>query len=263
MDAPINDWTPKKELLLEKWKFESSLYIGLHNYNAEYYKFIDKMCGIPALIINAVTTTTLFSVLNLENNQTIIISIASLLIVGTILQSLRDFLSIGKQIHNNINTSKHYQIVINDITEQLNQEPQDRINGKDFVKKINQSRNNIVLDAPYINHKSWKNLIKKLQNGDFILLENNTYFKNYFEKLMVQQTDSSTNNNPDNPNNPCTSVELIHNNRRNNMYNYRNNNGGVELCISNNISEQDYHKNKFRHLTIDSLKQKLAFHLEE
>ena len=168
-DEIINDWTKKKDMLLQKWKFECGLYVWLHNYNAEHYKFIDKILGIPALIINAITTTTIFSLLNIDDNRDILISIGSLLIIATFLQSLRDFINISKQIHSNINVSKQYQILINDISEQLNQEYQDRINGKEFINTINKNRNNIVLDSPYISNRSWQKLMLKIKNGSFIL----------------------------------------------------------------------------------------------
>ena len=32
-----NNWSSKKEEVLNNWCFESELYIWLHNYNAEYY----------------------------------------------------------------------------------------------------------------------------------------------------------------------------------------------------------------------------------
>ena len=98
-DQMINDWNSKKEMLMQKWKFECGLYVWLHNYNAEHYKFIDKLLGIPALIINAITTTTIFSLLNIDDNRDVLISIGYLLIISTFIQSLRDFINISKQIH--------------------------------------------------------------------------------------------------------------------------------------------------------------------
>ena len=228
----VQIWTHKQEKLLQKWKFESSLYIWLHNYNAEYYKLIDKLLGIPALVINAITTTTLFSILNIDNNQSILISIASLLIIGTVLQSVRDFLNISKLIHSNINTSKQYQILMNDIIEQLNQETLDRINPKDFITKINKQRNNIVIHSPYINNKSWNKLTLKIKNGDFILLENNTYFKNYFNEL-VDEEDNDTDNNQ-------TIINL------------------EDMC--DNISV-DF--KKYQNISLDTIKNKLRYHQEE
>ena len=207
------------------------VYIYGYNYNAEYYKLIDKL-GIPALVINAITTTTLFSILNIDNNQSILISIASLLIIGTVLQSVRDFLNISKLIHSNINTSKQYQILMNDIIEQLNQETLDRINPKDFITKINKQRNNIVIHSPYINNKSWNKLTLKIKNGDFILLENNTYFKNYFNEL-VDEEDNDTDNNQ-------TIINL------------------EDMC--DNISV-DF--KKYQNISLDTIKNKLKYHQEE
>ena len=253
----INGWTKKKEELMEKWKFESSLYIWLHNYNAEYYKMIDKMFNIPALIINAITSTTIFSTLNMDNNQNILISMASLLILGTVLQSLRDFLNLSKLIHSNVYVSKQYQILINNINEQLNQEATDRINGVDFIDKINKERNSIVLDSPYINNKSWQKLTIKIKNGSFILLENNIYFRKYFNELrsqetqkpqIIQQQNQDNQNNQQNQENQNNTIINIPNNFINN-FNQNN--------LPSNLLNTKY---DLENISIDALKKKLEFH---
>ena len=248
----INGWTKKKEELLEKWKFESSLYIWLHNYNAEYYKMIDKMFNIPALIINAITSTTIFSTLNMDNNKNILISMASLLILGTVLQSLRDFLNLSKLIHSNVYVSKQYQILINNINEQLNQEPPDRINGVDFIDKINKERNGIVLDSPYINNKSWQKLTIKIKNGSFILLENNIYFRKYFNELREQQQKSNIDQNPEN-HNPENNNQI---HQQNNTIIDISNNNNIDL-LSNNLFSAKY---DLENISIEALKNKLKFH---
>lgn len=251
----LNDWTDKKIILLQKWKFECGLYIWLHNYNSEHYKFIDKLLAIPALVINAITTTTIFSSLNIENNRHILISIGSLLIIGTFLQSIRDFINIKKQIHNNITTSKQYQILMNDINEQLNQEPQDRTNGKDFLKKINKQRNDIVLESPFISNRSWNKLIIKIKNGNFILLENNIYFKNYFNSL--NQSDKQIKNREE------LNINLSEDNKnvinKIDKLNVQPDYINIDIDIDGNdkyISEL----NNIENLTISSLKKKIAYH---
>lgn len=251
----LNDWTEKKIILLQKWKFECGLYIWLHNYNSEHYKFVDKLLAIPALVINAITTTTIFSSLNIENNRHILISIGSLLIIGTFLQSIRDFINIRKQIHNNITTSKQYQILMNDINEQLNQEPQDRTNGKEFLKKINKQRNDIVLESPFISNRSWNKLIIKIKNGNFILLENNIYFKNYFNSL--NQSDKQGKNKDELSSNLLVNSENLINkmNKENTQLDH--------IDIDINIDEDNRFVSEFNNienLTISSLKKKIAYH---
>ena len=67
-------WTNKKENLILKWKEECKLYSWLFNYNTKYYDKLDKLLSIPSILITGITGTTLFSTLNLDQKDDIIIS---------------------------------------------------------------------------------------------------------------------------------------------------------------------------------------------
>ncbi len=170
-----NNWNNKKEELLKKWNFESSLYIWLHNYNAEYYKKIDNLLSIPSIIISAITSTTIFSTINNDNRELMII-VGCLLIIGTFLQSARDYFNINRLIYDNIQCSKDYQIIYNDIEEQLNQEFNERDNAIRFINKIKIKRNNIILNSPDINSSSWKKLKNNIEKGELVRMEHSDYF---------------------------------------------------------------------------------------
>tara|TARA_A100001015_G_C14974249_1_gene706505 strand:+ start:31 stop:636 length:606 start_codon:yes stop_codon:yes gene_type:complete len=171
----MNNWNTKKEDLLKKWNFESSLYIWLHNYNAEYYKKIDNLLSIPSIIISAITSTTIFSTINNDNRELMII-VGCLLIIGTFLQSARDYFNINRLIYDNIQCSKDYQIIYNDIEEQLNQEFNERDNAIRFINKIKIKRNNIILNSPDINSSSWKKLKNNIEKGELVRMEHSDYF---------------------------------------------------------------------------------------
>ena len=81
-------WTSKKEKLLNFWKEESRIYSWLHEQNSKYYRELDKKLSIPSLLISAVTSTALFSSINMENNEYVIVSFGILLVIGTFLQSI-------------------------------------------------------------------------------------------------------------------------------------------------------------------------------
>jgi hypothetical protein len=177
-DNNQHHWTEKKELLLKQWGLESELYSWLHNYNADYYNNIDFMLSIPAIIISAITSTALFSTLGMDNNRVVIIIFGILLIIGTLLQSLRDFIKVSKLLYDNRHYSKLYQIMANDIDEQLNQEKGERENGIKFLNKIKGRRNDILLNSPTIHNKSWIKLKKSFANGKMIKLRNKECLNN-------------------------------------------------------------------------------------
>jgi hypothetical protein len=174
-----NNWNSKKEELLKKWNFESSLYIWLHNYNAEYYKKIDNLLSIPSIIISAITSTTIFATINNDNRELMIV-IGCVLVFGTFLQSARDYFNINKLIYDNIQSSKDYQIIYNDIEEQLNHEFNERDNAIRFINKIKIKRNNIILYSPDINNSSWKKLKINIEKGELVRMEHSDFFFKMF-----------------------------------------------------------------------------------
>jgi len=156
-------WTNKKEKLLLKWKEECKLYSWLFNYNTKHYDKLDKMLSIPSILITGITGTTLFSTLNLDHKNEIIIIIGILLIIGTILQSIRDFLNLKHLINKNQNCVKLYNSIVSDIEEQLGQDISDRECGNEFLKKMKIRKTDIFNMSPNILDKSWSELIKNIK----------------------------------------------------------------------------------------------------
>ena len=156
-------WTNKKEKLLLKWKEECKLYSWLFNYNTKYYDKIDKLLSIPSILITGITGTTLFSTLNLDHKDEIIIIVGVLLIIGTILQSIRDFLNLKQLINKNQDCVKLYNCIVSDIEEQLGQEIVDRECGNIFLKRIKTRKTDIFNTSPNILDKSWSELIKNIK----------------------------------------------------------------------------------------------------
>ena len=179
----VNHWSEDKESLLKQWSLESELYSWLHNYNADFYEKLDYFVSIPAIFISAITSTALFSTLNKDDNQYVIIIFGILLAISTFLQSFRDFVKINKLHHDNRHYSKLYKIMLNDIDSQLNQDMDERENGKTYLEKIKNKRNSMTINAPSITNKSWKKLEESLKNGKYLRLKN----KRRFYELLCDQ----------------------------------------------------------------------------
>lgn len=178
-------WTPKKEKILQNWCFEAELYVWLHNYNADYYNRLDKCISIPAIIISAITSTALFSSIGMDDNKVVIIIFAILLVIGVFLQSIRDFLNVHQLSIQNRHTAKIYQIISNDIEEQLNQEVEERENGRKFIQKIKSKINDIIMNSPPITDKSWKRLQININQGNIIRFNKSQFFRSYFKKPLL------------------------------------------------------------------------------
>ena len=237
-----NNWSSDKEKLLKEWGVQSDMHSWLHNYNAEYYSKLDKWLSIPSILISAVTSTALFSSLGLEDDKYIVISFGILLIIGTVLQSSRDFINVIHLIHENRNSSKLYQILSNDIDEQLHQSYKGREDGDKFLNKIKIKKNDIYLNAPPINNKTWTLFKTKIKNGNFITFKNPQYVLNYLKyntcENIKKETDTNNKNNNKNDNN-------------NDNNNNDNNDTRLNIIDNKELEALD--------LSIKDLKKKLTF----
>ena len=197
LNIKISDnWSDKKIYILKKWSFEFLLFIWLHNYNSEYYLLLDRIFSIPAIIISAGTSTAIFSTLNIDNSKIYLIVFGALLLIGTFLQSLRDYLHISSLIHKHIYCSKSYQILLNDIDEQLNLDIHERENSSRFINKIKMRKNDIILNSPSINNNTWKKLKKSINKNELNYIKNNEFFNYYFNiNSNINNTNNTSNTN--------------------------------------------------------------------
>ena len=234
------NWTKKKETILKNWSFEAELYVWLHNYNADYYYRLDKFLSIPSIIISAITSTALFSSIGMDDNTVVIVIFAILLIIGVFLQSTRDFLNVHQLSVQNRHTAKIYQVISNDIEEQLNQEVEERENGRKFIQKMKNKINDIIMNSPPITNKSWKRLQSNINKGNIIRFNKSHFFKSYFKKENKIGVSPSVKINIDNTPSPLP---------LSNSGNIQNNEQTNEQNI--NIDELD--------ISISNLKNKLRF----
>ena len=195
-----NGWSTKKEKLLKYWQEECRLYVWLHNKNSAYYRRLNRLFALPSILITAITGTALFSTAGTGGDDERIISICFgfMLIIGTFLQSTREFLDIEKQIHRNASSGISYQSIVNEIEEQLTQDTIDRIDGKLFLRKIKNSKNDIVRNGPSISSKTWDKLKTSMKKGDVINLYGTDFFQGYITKLDILERDGLLSGNEDN-----------------------------------------------------------------
>lgn len=237
-DKYNNGWTEKKEKLLKYWQEECRLYVWLHNKNSTYYRQLNRILTLPAILITATTSTALFSTIGssgddgeTSNNQkAIAITFGILLIIGAFLQSAREFLDIEKQIHRNTNSSISYQGIVNEIEVQLTQDIQDRSDGKLFLQKIKNSKNDIVRNGPTISSGTWDQLKIGIRNGDVINLYGTSFFQDYIANLDNIDKDINSNINPNIETNTPTATF-------NNVL--RSSNGAIMKSLRNEKNEED------------------------
>lgn len=187
-----NGWNKRNEKLLSYWKEESHIIIWLNTQALNELKFINKALSIPAILISAISSATLFSNFNTENDServnVIILIIGILLIISTFIQSYKEFLNLEKNIRQHISTIKANQILILDIQEQLNQEIHDRVNGKEFLSKIKLKKADMVRNNVEIPAKIYKKMERAIENGDIINYDETFILYSYLQNKLTNHS---------------------------------------------------------------------------
>lgn len=209
-----NGWNDKNEKLLSYWKEESHIIIWLNTQALNELKFINKALSIPAILISAISSATLFSNFNTDNKSErvniIILIIGILLIISTFIQSLKEFLNLDKNIRQHINIIKTNQMLILDIQEQLNQEIHDRVNGKDFLSKIKLKKADMVRNNVEIPPKIYKKMERAIENGDIINYDETFILYSYLQNKL-------TNHNILNPHGIPQQINVLNSNMNNDV----------------------------------------------
>ena len=108
----INHWTQRKESKIKEWQEQCRIFVWLHSKTSDYYEHMNKCLMIPSILITAITSTTLFSTLGMDDTDAIIIVFGTLLVVGTILQSIKDLFNPGQLAIKNSNIAKQYTTLL-------------------------------------------------------------------------------------------------------------------------------------------------------
>ena len=259
-DITNNGWDKNKEKILRYWKEESQIMIWLNTQALNKTKFINKYFSIPSIFISAISSATLFSNINISQDkiQILIIFIGILLIISTFLQSLKEFLNLDKNIRQYITIIKNNQIIILDIQEQLNQQVNDRINGKKFLNDIKNKKNELIKNSIGISQKIYKKMERAIENGEIINYNDTFILYNYLQNKL---TDSSI---LDNSN---FNINNFNNHNHNNNENYDencnnniniNNNDENEIIIMNENNNQSMNQNNNQNKYLKQLKYQIC-----
>lgn len=184
-DKNINDWTLKKEKLLRYWQEECKLYNWLYRQNVEWYQKTNKYMSIIAILLSAVTGTTLINQSGNTDSETdkMLFIIFGLLSIGsTFIQSVKEFMNYNGKISTNTLASRQNSSIVIDIEEQLNLSRHERINGKEFMKHIKTRKNEIIQNGPMIPMSSWKKLRNSIRKKQGLNFFNQNLFQNYLDQ---------------------------------------------------------------------------------
>ena len=169
-----NNWNLKKEKSLRNTIEQCKVYKWMHGRSTKYYNKLDKLIGIPSIILGAFTGVSTFATLQEKSDcdetsfQTGIL-IGVIIFISTSLTALQQFLNFSKISERHSAMSKDYSVLINDIKTQLDLEVSERNDAIEFIKNINEKKNSFIVNSPDIPSKVWNHFLKDTAKG--ILLD--------------------------------------------------------------------------------------------
>lgn len=247
----INNWSDKKENILKFWREECQIYNYLYNQNVEYYQSLDKWLGIIAIMLSAITGTTLVNQGNnsspesASRNHIILLIFGMISMVNTFIQSLRQFLDIPNKLNSNHNAAKQNSCIAMDIDEQLILSKSDRIDGKEFMKNIKLRKNELVKNGPLILKRQWHKFRKKIENGEPVSFLSKSFMNNYLKHTVnisgamdIKLLESASNHSSDNH-----SISSLDANNNANNSNITNNDSNINNTIKSTNKRKTYKLN--------------------
>jgi hypothetical protein len=178
-------WTNVQFDLLSKWLLEIEIYINMNNDMSIKYNKYNKLINIPTIIINSLIATTTFATIGRKDEilwLELMIGFAS--IIATIFATLNSFLNYGSlsELHNSASTQ--YNILKNDIEDQISRPTEFRENATLYITRIKSEYNKLLhsnlqispdIKNQYNNINTTDNVNLDIDSTDNVNLSDNKY----------------------------------------------------------------------------------------
>lgn len=234
METDYELWNDYHEELLKNWAEMSKTYSIMHSLCANHYAKLDKLLGIPVIILGAVTASSIFGTSNYNDNEHFYLNYINggLALIITALTGVNKFLgSAEKRIKHQTASYKYTSIAMNIDTMLSFSRDKRRDDPQDFISiqksKILEIRENCPEVIPKIMSSYLNNYNKSLVNIDSNVNKQN---QNIQEKELVKKEQKSKNTKVAN----------------------KKNNENVKI----NINKQDYYSTKSHKTKFTPLVQK-------
>jgi len=259
-------WNNEKENLLKFWKEESNVHIWLSNKAISFYSLLNRAISIPCILISAISSTTIlsnihdydsnelvknddtddndtssFSCINNEEEMIVspLLAIGCILALGTFLQSLKEFLSLDSKISKFEQNIKTNRILILEIEEQLYLDRCERECPSKIIKKIKETKKNLVTDTPVIPAFIKRKLKKAIENNEVLDIMSKSILYSYLKNQTIEIDGTVFNNDGNNAPIPVNTM-VYNNDTSNDTTNYTNNTANITsdnlASINNNYS---------------------------
>lgn len=255
-------WNNEKENLLKFWKEESNVHIWLSNKAISFYSLLNRAISIPCILISAISSTTIlsnihdydsnelvknddtddndtssFSCINNEEEMIVspLLAIGCILALGTFLQSLKEFLSLDSKISKFEQNIKTNRILILEIEEQLYLDRCERECPSKIIKKIKETKKNLVTDTPVIPAFIKRKLKKAIENNEVLDIMSKSILYSYLKNQTIEIDGTVFNNDGNNAPIPVNTM-VYNNDTSNDTTNYTNYTNNTADITSDNLA---------------------------
>lgn len=164
-----NNWTDKKIKLLVKWRQQSRVYHWLHAKSSSYKEWWYVRIFYASAFLTLLGLGENFSVYFTEGTTVFLWLQIANAITLTIIGICNIYLKtskIAELVEKHSNTAKDFYTLQTEIEEQLSQTPQDRDDGKIYMKKVRVKITALTKNSPEIIPSVWKKFQSAIENGE-------------------------------------------------------------------------------------------------
>ena len=164
-----NNWTDEKIKLLIKWRQQSRVYHWLHAKSSSYKDWWYVRIFYMSAFLTILGLGQNFSMFLTEGTDAFLflqITNAILLVIIGISNIYLKTSKIAELVEKHSNTAKSFYALQTEIEEQLSQTPEDRDDGKIYMKKIRVKLTSLTQNSPGITQSVWKKFSSAIKNEE-------------------------------------------------------------------------------------------------
>jgi hypothetical protein len=154
-------WTPEVERLLEDWRNRVYAAQAAHYASADRFRQLNYLVGVPAAIFSSIVGTALFTGLNKNSPQTLVV--ASVSILAAVLAAVQTFLRFAEQASHHATAGDWYSAIRRDIEQTLHLSPAERGSPKECLDEVRKEMNRAGQNSPELSGPQWRRQARRFQ----------------------------------------------------------------------------------------------------
>jgi hypothetical protein len=149
-----SDWGSHVAKLLDDWHKRCYAAQSAHYASSDRFRLMNYLVGVPATVFASIVGTAVFTGIDKDSSQSIIVACVSLL--AAVLAGLQTFLRFSERAGQHATAADWYSSIRRDIEQILHLPPALRGSAKETLDRIRKEMNRVGQDAPELSVRRWR-----------------------------------------------------------------------------------------------------------